>query len=69
MMEHDYHFAIIKEICKFIMPIADSIACFEESSTTLDQNFGELIKVYTIIKDTDVTENYSNLKSHMIRII
>lgn len=58
-----------KELCKLIKPIADSIARLEQSSTTLDQIFVELIKLYTVVKDTDVTKNCSIFKAHMIKII
>ncbi|BBN10816.1 hypothetical protein Mp_5g06650 [Marchantia polymorpha subsp. ruderalis] len=69
LVEDDYHFAMNKELCKLIKPIADSIARMEQSSTTLDQIFAELIKLYTVVKDTDVTEFCSLFKAHMIKII
>lgn len=69
LVDDDYHFAINKEICKLIKPIADSIARLEQSSTTLDQVFAELINLYTTVKDVDVTSNCSSFKTHIIKTI
>lgn len=69
LMDDDYHFAINKEICKLIKLIADSIARLEQSSTTLNQVFAELINLYTTVKDVDVTSNCSSFKTHIIKTI
>lgn len=66
-MEDNYYFAMKKEIG--IKSIVDSIACLEQSSTTLDQIFAELFKLYIVVKDTDITKNCNNFKAHMIKII
>lgn len=68
-MEYDYHFAINKEIGKLIKSIANSIARFKQSLIIVDQNFVDFIKLYTIVKATDFTQNCSNFKTHMIKII
>lgn len=52
-----------------IKPIADSITRLEQSSTTLDQVFAELINLYTTVKDVNVTSNYNSFKTHIIKII
>lgn len=69
LMDYHYHFAINKEICKLIKPIADSITCLEQNSTTLDQVFAELINLYTTVKDSYVTKNCNSFKTHIIKTI
>lgn len=68
LMEFDYFFAINKLICILFKTMADSIIRLQ-SIFTLDQVFAKLIKLYTIVKYTEVTKNCSNFKVHMIKII